>query len=213
MSNKSNSPFYIIQDFISPIKTEQVIDSLMCYEPDTDNEGFATKNTRTNDASEELIYMALQPYVPTLEQHYGITYKGTERVMFEWYPHGCAAQAPRCENASYVKRSDGSAWVRDRERDLTCVLFLSDYQDDAPFDSDYEVYGGKLEFPQHQFGFNPQRGTLIVFPSDPHFINVTADIAFGDMFLARFHIAATQPFVYDPKKFPGDYNTWLEQFA
>lgn len=210
---KAHSPFYIIEDFISPLKTEEIIDTLGCLEPDTDQEGFAMRNTRTNDASEELIYHTLQQYIPTLEQHYGFKYKGTERVIFEWYPHGCAAQEARCENASYVKRPSGSAWVRNRERDLSCVLFLSTYQDEVPFDSEYEVYGGKFEFPQHQFGFNPQRGTLVIFPSDPHFINAIADVAYGDLFLARFHIAATEPFLYDPTKFPGDFRSWLEQFA
>lgn len=214
MSNPTtHSPFFIIQDFLSPLNTEEVVDSLACYEPDTDTEGFAMRNIRTNDFSEELIYDTLQEYIPEIEKHYGLQYKGTERVIFEWYPHGCASQEPRCENSSYVKKPDKSAWVRNRDRDLSCILFMSDYQDEVPFDSDYEVYGGKLEFPQHHFGFNPQRGTLIVFPSDPHFINVITDVAFGDLFLARFHIAAKEPFLYDPRKFPGDYRSWLEQFA
>ncbi len=210
---KAHSPFYIIQDFLSPLRTEEVVDSLACIEPDTDVNGFAMRNTRTNDASEDLIYDTLQEHISDIESHYSIQYRGTERVIFEWYPHGCASQEPRCENSSYVKKQDGASWVRDRDRDLTCILFLCDYQDDVPFDSEYEVYGGKIEFPQHHFGFNPQRGTLVVFPSDPHFINVVTDVAFGDLFVARFHIAAKEPFLYDPRNFPGDYRSWLEQFA
>jgi hypothetical protein len=92
-------------------------------------------------------------------------------------------------------------------------LFLTDYNDKPPFDEDYEVFGGKLEFPQHQFGFNPQRGTLIAFPSEPHFINMVSSILVGSLYLTKFHIATKSPLLYDPNKFPGNYNTWLREFV
>jgi len=217
MSNKAaptKSPFYVIQEFLSPLKTEEIVDAMDCQEPDTDVDGFAIRNIRSNDVCEEMIYHTMQEHLPAIEEYYNIKYRGTERVMFEWYPHGCAKQEPRCENASYAKKpGQKGGWVRNRDRDLSCVLFLSDFQSNIPFDTDYEVYGGKLEFPQHDFGFNPQRGTLIVFPSGPHFINTLTDIVYGDLFMARFHLAAQAPFLYDPKNFPGDYKTWLEQYA
>ena len=103
-------------------------------------------------------------------------------------------------------------WVRVKDRDITCVLFLSDYQSTPPIDEDYEVYGGKLEFPQHGFGFNAQRGTLIAFPSVPHFINGVASIMAGNLYLARFHIATDSPLLYDHTKFPGTYKDWLREF-
>jgi hypothetical protein len=96
-------------------------------------------------------------------------------------------------------------------RDFTGVIFLSDYQEQVPFDDEYEVFGGKLEFYSHKFGFNPQRGTLIIFPSDPHFINATSPIQAGDLFQIRFHITCTQPYLYNPKNFPGNYTTWFNE--
>ena len=88
-------------------------------------------------------------------------------------------------------------------------MFLSDYSENYPFDSDYEVYGGKLEFPQHDFGFNPERGTLIMYPSGPHFINAFSEVLAGDLFAARFHFGTHMPFLYNPEEFPGDYTNWF----
>lgn len=219
MTKPTHSPFYVIQDFISPLKTEEIIDSLNCLEPDTDTEGFALMNQRRNEQAEEEIFHITQDHIEGIEKHYGVGYRAMEKVVFEWYPHGYVPNATdpknaRCENSTYVKKEGKKGgWVRNRDRDLSCILFLSDYNDDVPFDSEYEVYGGKLEYPQHQFGFNPQRGTLIVYPSGPHFLNIVADVGFGDSFLARFHLATQEPFMYNPKEFPGDYTSWLEQFA
>jgi len=54
---------------------------------------------------------------------------------------------------------------------------------------------------------------LILFPSEPHFINGTTPIHAGDSFQVRFHVAASEPFLYDPADFPGDYTTWFEEIA
>lgn len=200
---EAKSPFLVVQDFISPSLCEQIVDDLEAYEPDTDNQGNPVKTYRTSE-NQDVIFERIQSLVPTIEEYFQAQYKGTESISFEWYPTG-STSSPICENSSYLRKS----WVRTKQRDFTCVLFLSDYNDQVPFDSEYEVYGGKLEFAQHGFGFNPQRGTLIIYPSDPHFINVQTPITYGDLFQVRIQITAQQPYLYDPKKFPGDYRTWF----
>lgn len=209
MTQQIKSPFYVIQDFISPLATEQIVDDLDLVEPDTDADDKPIMSSKFHEASELTIFNALQDVKDEVLEHYGIKYHGTESVRFEWYPQGSTKHDMRCENSSYLRKQ----WVRTQVRDITGVLFLSDYQNKVPFDSEYEVYGGVLEFPQHGFGFNPQRGTLILFPSDPHFLNTITEIMYGDLFLARFHIAAESPLVYQPSDFPGDYTKWLERFA
>jgi hypothetical protein len=102
--------------------------------------------------------------------------------------------------------------VRVRDRDLTAVIFLTDHQDKPPFDPEFEVSGGKLEFPQHGFGFNPERGTMVVFPADPHFLHRTAPVKAGELFQIRLHIATKEPFLYQPDDFPGDFRSWLKPF-
>src|SRR5271157_3467613 len=194
------APFKIFRGFLSPKMCEQFCNTVGFFEPDVDANGTPIMMFKHNAMIEETIYDRLQLVVPTLEDHFNLKYKGTERIQVEWYAEGASGK-PHCENSQYLKKK----WVRTFTRDLSAVLFFSDYQDDLPFDSDYEVYGGKLEFPQHAFGFNPERGTLIVYPSVPHFINVTAEIKAGELYQARIHMTATAPFLYNPDNFPGNY--------
>lgn len=199
------SPFLVVQNFLSPKVCEAIVDDLGYYTPDTNSDGEPIKMVKHHEPSEDTIFERFQPLVPYIENYYEVSYKGTERMLFEFYAEGTVS-APLCENSSHVKKK----WIRTKDRDITCVLFLSEYNGDPPFDSDYEVYGGKLEFPQHGFGFNPQRGTLIIYPSSPHFINANAEVVYGDLYQVRFHVATNLPFMYDPSKFPGNYQNWFK---
>lgn len=199
------SPFKIYRQFLSPKYCEFITDTIAFTDPDVDKDGKPLRMFKHNEDAEDLIHDRLLLLVPELEKYYGIEYKGTEEIMIEWFSDGVTGK-PQCENSQYLRKK----WVRTLSRDLSAVLFLSDHQDTPNFDSDYEVYGGKLEFPQHGFGFNPERGTLIVYPSVPHFINATAEVKAGELYQARIHIAAKAPFLYDPSQFPGDYKTWFK---
>lgn len=197
-------PFYVVEEFLSPLLCEEIIDIVDFTVPNKDKDGNEVLTTKTCSAAEGLIFERLTQLLPEIQAHYRFSYKGTEPLKFEWYPPG-AVGAMAAENSEYLRNK----WVRVRPCDLTAILFLSDYQEQPNFDAEYEVYGGKLEFPQHQFGFNPQRGTLVVFPSDPHFINQTSMINVGDLYQVRMQMVGTQPYIYDPSKFPGNYTTWF----
>ena len=201
----SKSPFYIVDDFISPLLCEEIVDLCNYNVPDTDKEGHHTKTTKPCEAAETIIYERLVHILPALQTHYEFAYKGTERVLFEWFPEGSQGQF-ECENSEHLR----GKWLRSRSRDFTGILFLTDYQETVPFEQDYETYGGKLEFVQHQFSFQPVRGTLVIFPSDPHFINITSRIVAGDLFQARIQMVAKSPYLYDPQQFPGNYTTWFQ---
>ena len=198
------SPFKVYQNFISPKACEKIVDDLGFYLPDVNVEGEPMKMTRHHPKSNDLIYEYAKNIIPELQSYYGYQHRGTETITFEYIPEGCSPE-PISENSNYV----GKKWARVRDRDISAILFLSSHQDHIPFDSDYEVYGGKLEFPQHNFGFNPERGTLITYPSGPHFINAFAPIIAGDLFVARFHFAAEMPYLYNPNNFPGNYTNWF----
>lgn len=200
----NKSPFYVVNEFLSPLLCEVIVDECEFFTPDVDKDGFAVKTIKTNDKAEQLIYERLSSIIPILQEHYNFIYRGTERIQFEWYPSG-SNSIPISENSIFSK----GKWSRTKVRDFTGILFLSDYQDHLPFESDYEVYGGKLEFAQHKFGFNPTRGTLIFFPSDPHFINNTATILAGDLYQARIQIAANQSWIYNLNNYPGNYTNWF----
>lgn len=200
----AKSPFLVVQNFLSPKLCELIVDRLGFFTPDVNADGQPIKMQRTHDESERLIFDRFNPLIPNISQYYGFEYKGTEEMSFEFLPQE-SSDTHKCENSKYLRKK----WVRVLDRDISCVLFLSDYNDNIPFDSEYEVYGGKLEFPQYNFGFNPQRGTLIMYPSGPHFVNANADIRYGDLYQVRFHIAASMPYLYDPRNFPGDFTSWF----
>ncbi len=200
----AKSPFKVYRNFLSPKICEQFCDTVGFTDADIDKDEKPIMMFKHNPMIEEIIFAKIQNIVPDLEKWYGVTYKGTERIHVEWYDEGVTGK-PRCENSMYLKK----AWVRTFSRDLSAILFFNDYQDVSPFDNDYEVYGGKLEFPQHAFSFNPTRGCLIVYPSVPHFINLTGEIKAGELYQARIHMSATLPFLYNPDKFPGNYLSWF----
>jgi hypothetical protein len=199
------SPFYIVEEFVSPLLCEQIIDMVNYTIPDKDKEGHYIKTIKTCDAAEEILYDRLRLALPELMAYYRQIYKGTERMHFEWLPEGSTGEFT-CENSQFLR----GKWLRTKPRDFTGILFLSDFQENVPFEKEYEVYGGKLEFTQHSFGFNPVRGTLVVFPSDPHFINITAPILAGDLYQVRMQLATNQPYLYNPRDFPGNYTTWFK---
>jgi len=200
------SPFLITEGFLSPKVCEQIVDTLGLYTPDTDSQGRPIKMFRYKEDAELIVFKQLQLHIPRIMEYYGTMYQGTETIQFEFFSEG-VEPVPVCENSDYLKGK--KKWMRTKNRDISSILFLYDYNNDPPFDSDYECYGGKLEFPQHGFSFVPQRGTLITYPSVPHFINATSRIDYGDMIQARIHMAAQMPFLYDPMQFPGDYKSWF----
>lgn len=200
------SPFFVIQNFVSPKVCEEVVDSLEIYSPDVDSEGQPIKMYRYKEDKEMMLFDRLQPLIPKLMDYYKADYKATETIQFEYFAPGIKPVA-HCENSNHVRKK----WVRTKDRDFTAVLFFSDYNENPPFDTDYECYGGKLEFPQHGFSFNPQRGTLILFPSGPHFINATSMLTAGELVQARIHMACKLPYMYDPSDFPGDYRSWFNE--
>jgi hypothetical protein len=201
---ETKSPFYVVQEFISPMLCEDLIDLCDYNVPDQDKDGNWIKTVKTSETAEGIIYERLLLLLPELQAYYQFLYKGTERVSFEWFPQDSQGIAAS-ENSEFLR----GKWLKTRARDFTGVLFLSEYQDTPPFEEEFEVYGGKLEFPQHKFGFNPKRGTLVLFPSDPHFINITSGVFAGDLYQARLQIAAQTPYIYNPQKFPGNYTTWF----
>lgn len=207
MSN-NKSPFLIIQDFTSPLLCERIVDTVDFYSPEIDRNGKPTKSMRRNEEVESMLFNRFQTIIPQIEQHYNVRYRGTEPIYVEWFPEESEGSFV-CESSSFLRKK----WVKTKDRDFTAMLFLTDYQDTVPFDNDFEVYGGKLEFPQWGFGFNPQRGTLIVYPSGPHFINITTNILVGDLLQTRIHIATETPFLFDIKDFPGDYKNWFKDIT
>ncbi len=198
------SPFIIYQDFLSPLLCEEVIHLMDVTTPDVNKYGEPIPSVRHNDKAEEFIFERLKQTFKNVQRHYNIEYRGTEKMLFEWYPQDSTGKLT-CDSSDFISNK----WVRTKDRDITAVIFLCEYSDSPNFDEYYEIYGGKLEFPNHNFGFNPERGTLIMFPSTPHFLNANGPVQVGDLFQVRIHMATKTPFLYQPDNFPGNFLSWF----
>ena len=200
----NKSPFYVVEEFLSPMLCEDILLKADFTVPNTDKNGAEVMTMKSCQPADLIIFERLQNIIDDVQAYYQVLYKGTEAMKYEWFPEGSVG-AIGCENSVYSRKK----WLRVKPADLTGIIFLTDYQDQPNFDEGYEVYGGKLEFPQHQFGFNPKRGTLIIFPSGPHFINQTTLIQAGDLHQVRFNIVGKTPYLYNPAGFPGNYTNWF----
>jgi hypothetical protein len=206
---ESKSPFLVYQNFISPKLCDQVLEKIQVNEPTLDDDGFATKMERFNLESQNIIFSKFKTIIPEIEQHYDLKYRGTEEILFQYFPvTNGLAEEPNCANSKFLRKK----WVKVKDRDITGILWFKDYNNQVPIDVKTEVYGGKLEFPQYNFSLHPQRGTLILFPAYPHFITAISQILVGELYCARFQVSADQ-WLYHADKFPGTWVEWFKTYA
>jgi hypothetical protein len=206
----TKSPFYVIQDLVPAQRCHELAQALR-VEPTLDQDGLPTPMGRHNTAIGKELFELLKPNIPDITEYYGLKYRGTEEFQFQQFPvtNGQPAEQPHCENAVYKRKR----WIRINDRDLTGIIWLKDYADAPPFDIQKHVYGGKLEFPVYNFGFQPQVGTCVIFPSSERFISLTSSIQVGELQLAKFHIAGEGVWLYDPADYPGDFRTWFQEIV
>jgi hypothetical protein len=202
---KIKSPFFVIENFIEPLTCEDIISRLDHTVPNYNSSGKPEKTIKFNRLTEIRLLPSLEMIIPDLETYYGYQHKGLTGFTFEWYPQGFQGDRPRCENSEYIDKR----WTRVNNNDFCGLIILNEYNDKPPFDPYFEVNGGKINFPNHKFSFNPKRGTLIVFPGNENFLNFVGQVKNGDLNLIRYHITAEKPYRYDIKNFPGDYKSWF----
>lgn len=198
------SPFFIVQEFISPKRCEEIISKIQVNQPNFDINGDPIKLERHDAIIEDQLYAELKVFIPEIEERYSAKYKGTENMVFQYYPEFAKkpAENPGCENSKYIRKK----WVKVKDVDLTGVLWLKDFNATAPIDPRIEVYGGKLEFPAYDFSLVPQAGTLVLFPAGPHFINAISPILVSDLYQVKINICIEPQegglWLYNPKFFP-----------
>jgi hypothetical protein len=208
------SPFIIIQDFISPLTCEKIIEDIKVLTPNFDSEGEPKKLEKHNLAWEQEIIERFREQIPLIEEQYDCIYTGLEKPLFQHYPENAKvpAEQPGCENSQYIRRK----WVMHKDVDLVGFIWLKDYNENVPLDPRHEVLGGKLEFPAFNFSLMPQRGSLVLFPAGPHFISVISPILLGDMYQIKLNVCISEKnesrWFYQPQKFPGTWKDWLSAY-
>ena len=207
------SPFIIVQDFLSPLTCEKIVDDIRVLEPDRTEQGDPKKLERFNLIWENEIALRFQDVIPPIEERYSSTYRGLEKPLFQYYPENAKSPAenPGCENSKYVRKK----WVMHKDVDLVGFIWLKDYNENVPLDPRFEVFGGKLEFPAYNFSLMPQRGTLVLFPAGPHFITVISPIILSDLYQIKLNVCISAKnggrWFYQPANFPGTWQQWFEE--
>lgn len=207
----SKSPFLVYQDFLDSDFCDRIASEVR-VQPSVNEDGIPESMERYYVPIENEIFSKFQPLIPGIEAHYNLKYRGTEHLLFQQFPaNGKQAEPPHCENAVFKRKK----WIKVKDRDLTGIIWLKDYQDSPPFDLKKHVLGGKLEFPVYNFGLQPQKGTLVIYPACERFISLTTTVLVGELQCVRLHIAAgigedgEGVWVYRPENFPGDYRSWF----
>lgn len=203
------SPFLIIKDFISPLDCENIVGTYDNHFPDVDNKDRDIKTILSNPLYQQRVWERLSDYFDYIEKYYSVEVDSISHMDVEWYPEKCIQEELRCENSHYFAKK----WSLINEYDFTVVVFLKDYNDKANFDQDFECYGGKIEFANHLFGINPQRGTAIIFPSNQYFLNRTLTPKAGSLFQLRMHLICTERFKYSPDNYKGNYSIWFKDLT
>jgi hypothetical protein len=190
---------------------EKIVSDIHVAMPDTDINDTPIKMERHAPQWHQPISEKFTEIVPEIEQRYKAVYHGLQQPIFQYFPENpkYPAVQPGCENSKYVRKK----WVMDKDVDLVGFIWLKDYHDSVPLDSRHEVFGGKLEFPAHQFSLVPERGTLVIFPAGPHFITAISNIMLGDLYQIKLNInlknGAGARWFYQPQNHPGKWQDWL----
>lgn len=208
------SPFIVVQEFLSPLTCEKIVNDIQIHSPDTDANGDPKKLERFCLEWELPIVERFREIIPDIESRYNCEYRGLEKPLFQFYPENAKvpAEGPGCENSKYIRKK----WVMHKDVDLVGFIWLKDYNERVPLDIRHEVYGGKLEFPAYNFSLMPQRGTLILFPAGPHFISVISPMLLGDLYQIKLPISIKNKdgsrWFYQPTEYPGTWQEWLAEY-
>lgn len=207
------SPFFVIEDAISPAKCDVIIQQLGIRVPSRDEKGKPLKYERLvkEPALVSYLQLPLQDNVGLLEERYGGKIENFETPLFQQYFENPAvpAEAHGCENSRYIRKK----WARVKNVDLVGYLWLKDFNSGVPLDPRFEVYGGKLEFPAYDFSLVPSRGTMVIFPAGPHFLTATSPVLVGSLEVIKvsikIHTVDGSNWAYDPSRYPGSFAEWF----
>lgn len=196
-----SQPFLLLNDLLSLHICEDIVNDLYTINllDDIDTTALHKREELTDEALVDIMLRLGKHISPSIESHFNVKVNKIEHIEYEcvFSPH--PVSEPSCENSTYIK--EFNQWMRDKSYDFTAVLFLkSEYDKTEDIDTSIEVYGGTLQFPQHNIKLHPSAGCVVVFPSDPHFINIIGTVQMGSLFLIRMHFSCDTMYIYNPKK-------------
>lgn len=206
-NTKINSPFYTVENFISPANCQYLIDKFGATNPTVKSHALPLDHEYMTHISERLA-----EHIPAIEAKHQAIAELPVDGQFKQYRENPTApcELHGCANAKLLRRK----WLKTKDYDLVGYVWLKDFNNGVPLDDGYEVYGGKLEFPIYNFSLLPQRGTLVLFPAGPHFITAISPVLAGSLEQLTFGVKLSRPdkslWLYEPSLYPGDYTNWFD---
>jgi hypothetical protein len=205
-----HSPFHVVEDFISPLRCEQLIKQLALKVPDRDENGDPLKHERIVSELCGDVLSELSAIAPLIERRYAAQIVGEPLVLFQQYQENpkIPAETHMAEGWRFLRKK----WTKFKDIDLVGFIWLKSFHASVPLDPRFEVYGGKLEFPAYNFSLTPVRGTLVLFPATPHFVHAVSHVMLGSLEQLKVHVKLRvndMPWVYNPSQFPGTYQEWF----
>ena len=203
-----HSPFHVVENFISPLQCEHLVQQLGLKAPNTNEFGQAKHERLLPPLEAGPLLGELDALSPLLEKRYGGSLAATPNLLFQqyWENPKLPAEPHWAEGWDFKRKK----WNKIKDINLVGFIWLKDYHDAVPLDPRFEVYGGKLEFPAYNFSLVPVRGTLIMYPATPHFVTAMSHVMLGSLEQIKVTMKLSG-FDYSPAKFPGSYQEWFTQ--
>lgn len=199
------SPFLVIENFISPLLADEIIVNTNFNTPDLYPDDKPMVTTKFDEEFDDIISDRINKLVvPILAKHFDTSISTIHPIEIEML----------VPDAHVPVHADGfnlvdNNWVKTKPWDFTAILFLSEHTNETNIDDLTQCNGGKLEFINFNFSFNPTVGTLIVFPNDPRFSNASSYVKIGECYQIRIHLQSDIMYLYDPSKFKGSPDIWF----
>lgn len=201
----SRSPFILVEDFIPFNECEEIVLNLKHSIPNRDSKNNPVKTFKTNQLAELRLMERVDNFLDNAETYYGFQAVNLSPFNFEWMPEGYLGEPPKPDDGIFFN----GKWTKSKDIDFTLLIFLSSTKDVSISDTLMESFGGKLEFFNHNLTITPKAGTILMFPSNEHFLNTFTEVSLGNLNCIRCYITAKEPYKYSPSDFPGDYRTWF----
>lgn len=194
----SNNPFIIVDDRFSPFLCENLLNDLIITQA-VDEE---TPGSYISEVIDETINILLKerlsPLFSNISERFEVTPQKIEKVVFKYFKGPCNETPFKADNSVFMS----NVWVRNEYNDFTITLFLTSYYNPSEkLDTEFESLGGQLQFPQHNMSVYPDRGGIIIHPSDNHFVKNNSAVIQGTCAMIDVLISCDTLYLYDPVEF------------
>lgn len=192
------SPFFIIEDFISPLQCEKILQANVVK-----NDIGSIRIL--NEGVVPVVRNSILDYKSEISNRFSAELSDDIKCLFVQTREnaGVPALRPQIDGWEAPRRR----WVKTKNIDLVGFIPLKTFCDNVPIDVDFEVYGGKLEMINFNFSILPERGSLILMPAAPNFMYAISPVNFGTLEFIKFYCRFEIPWTYDSSKFSSELSS------